>query len=99
MDRPFRGPKGEIQRLAKWKNIADADAKATEIVRIAQATLEKASADATATLAEAAQKAEAEIAIARRLPAPLRLKQRPKQRAKGMRPWRFSPLLRSMLQR
>lgn len=34
--------KAEIQRLSKWKNIADADVKAAEMVRIAQATLDTA---------------------------------------------------------
>lgn len=68
--------KAEIQRLSKWKNIADADVKATEMVRTARATLEKANGDANALVsiaqqrtttiqAEADQKMAAELAIAK----------------------------------
>src|SRR5207249_119892 len=38
--------KTENQRLSKWKNVADADVKAAEMLRSARATLEKAKADA-----------------------------------------------------
>ncbi len=67
--------KAEIQRLSKWKNVADADVRAVEIVRSAQATLAKAEADANNLLytakqdastlqAEANQKVATEVADA-----------------------------------
>lgn len=43
----------EIQRLAKWSTVADADAKAAELLLTAKATLENAEADALKITAEA----------------------------------------------
>src|SRR4051794_8158483 len=37
--------KTEIQRLSKWKNVADAGAKAAEMVQMARATLARANSD------------------------------------------------------
>lgn len=48
--------KTENERLSKWKNIADAEVKATEMVRTAQATLEKAQADADNLISTAQQR-------------------------------------------
>ena len=67
--------KVENERLSKWKNVADAEVKAAEMVRKAQATLEKVKADAdnlistaqkqsTLLLAEADQKARSQMASA-----------------------------------
>ena len=67
--------KGEIQRLSKWKAMADAEVKAAEMVRTARAMFEKAKADAdgmistaqrqaASALAEASQKAETQLAEA-----------------------------------
>jgi hypothetical protein len=67
--------RAEIQRLSKWKNVADADAKAAEMLRIAQAALDKGHADSrdmvskaqewsTALEMEAKQKAAIAIASA-----------------------------------
>jgi hypothetical protein len=67
--------KTENERLSKWKNVADAEVKASEMVRTARATLEKTKTDAdnmiataqqqaTALLAEADQKAQSQLAIA-----------------------------------
>ena len=67
--------KAENERLSKWKNVADAEVKATEMVRTARATLEKAKTDAdsmittaqqqaTALLAKADQDAQSQLAIA-----------------------------------
>ncbi len=50
-----KAAKAEIQRLSKWRGVADADAKAAEILRDAGATLEKAKADATNLVAVAQQ--------------------------------------------
>jgi hypothetical protein len=49
--------KGEIHRLAKWKNIADVEVKATEMARTAQVTLEKANANADNLISTAQQEA------------------------------------------
>ena len=49
--------KSEIQRLSKWKNIADADARAGQLIQTAQATLAKAKADADSVLAMSQQRA------------------------------------------
>jgi T5orf172 domain/Domain of unknown function (DUF4041) len=68
--------KAENERLSKWKNIADADVKAVEMVRTARAILEKAKADANNLVAtaqqraaslqaEADQKAAADLAVAK----------------------------------
>ena len=38
----------EVQRLSRWKDIADADEKAAEMLHVAQASLDKAKADADA---------------------------------------------------
>jgi hypothetical protein len=65
----------EIQRLSKWKNVADADVVATNMKQEAHAILEKAKAEsanlvltaqhqAAAILAEAGQKAEVETTSA-----------------------------------
>ena len=70
------GLKTEIQRLSKWKNIADADVKAAEMLRSAQAASEKARIEAdklissaqlraSAIQSESAQKIAAELATAR----------------------------------
>jgi len=67
--------KAENERLSKWKNVADAEVTAAEMVRTARATLEKAEGDAnnvistaqeqaTALLAEAEQKAAVQLASA-----------------------------------
>ena len=69
----FASLKTENERLSKWKNVADAEIKATEMVRTARANLEKAKTDAnsmtaaaqqqaTALLAEADQKAQSQLA-------------------------------------
>jgi hypothetical protein len=68
--------KAENQRLSKWKNVADAEVKAAEMLRTARATAEKAKVDAnnlvvtaqqraTSLQAEADEKAAAELAIAK----------------------------------
>src|SRR5262245_61470689 len=49
--------KEENQRLSKWKNVADADAKAAELERTAQAILEKANIDASNLVSAAQQRA------------------------------------------
>ncbi len=54
----------EIARLAKWEGVADADAKATELITIAQETLEKASKDADALTLVSRQEADRLIADA-----------------------------------
>src|SRR5207253_9376660 len=59
-----RGLQGEIQRLAKWKNVADAEIKAGQMRRAAQVTSEKANADAHNLVLAARQKATAMIAEA-----------------------------------
>jgi hypothetical protein len=51
--------KAEIQRLAKWKNVADADAVAAEMARTAHVTLEKAKAEATQIVSSARESATA----------------------------------------
>ncbi len=51
--------RAEIQRLSRWKNVADADTKATEMLRTARATVEKANAEASSLLATAQQRATA----------------------------------------
>jgi hypothetical protein len=67
--------KTENERLSKWKNIADAEVKATEMVRTAQTTLENAKINAeniistaqqhsTTLVAEADQKARSQLASA-----------------------------------
>lgn len=67
--------KTENERLSKWKNLADAEVKATEMARTARATLEKAKTEsdsmmataqqqATGLLAEADQKAQSQLASA-----------------------------------
>ncbi|MFL5243943.1 MAG: hypothetical protein ACJ8FY_17715 [Gemmataceae bacterium] len=56
--------KGEIHRLAKWKNVADAEVKAVEMRRTAQVTLEKAQADAAMLISRAQQTAAAQLAEA-----------------------------------
>lgn len=71
-----RALKVENQRLSKWKNVADAEVKAEEMIRTARATLEKATADANDRLvtgqhraisiqAEADQIAATEVAAAK----------------------------------
>jgi len=50
--------KGENQRLSKWKNVADAEVKATEMLRAAQAMQDKAKTDADNLIAAAQQKAD-----------------------------------------
>jgi hypothetical protein len=65
----------ENERLSKWRNVANAEMKAVDMVRTAQATFEKAKADAdnmmttaqqqaTALLADAHQTAQSELADA-----------------------------------
>src|SRR5688572_14503254 len=49
--------KAENQRLSKWKSVADADARASEMLQTARATFEKANADAADLLATAQQRA------------------------------------------
>lgn len=49
--------KTENQRLAKWKNVADADEKAAEIVGAARATMEKANSQAQTLLSTAQHRA------------------------------------------
>lgn len=72
----YAAMKAEIQRLSKWKNIADADSKAADMIRTARATLERANVDAAGLVsesqqraanlhAEANQAAAAELAIAK----------------------------------
>jgi hypothetical protein len=67
--------KAEVQRLSKWKDVADAECKASAMVREAQAALEQAKADAgrlvstaqqqaTAMSTDADQKARAQLASA-----------------------------------
>jgi Domain of unknown function (DUF4041) len=56
--------KGEIHRLAKWKNMADAEVKAVEMAHIAQVTLEKAKAHADNMISTAQQKATSLVADA-----------------------------------
>lgn len=51
--------KAENQRLSKWKNVADADVKAAELERAAQATLTKANTDANNLVSTAQQRANA----------------------------------------
>src|SRR5262245_55569195 len=53
------------QRLAKWRNVADADAKAAELTQAAQATLEQAKTDANNLIESARQRSAAELATAR----------------------------------
>jgi len=45
----------ENQRLSKWQVVADADAKAQELIQTAQAIMDKANVDATALTTEAQQ--------------------------------------------
>jgi hypothetical protein len=56
--------KVENERLAKWKGIADADAKAAELVKTAQLALDKANADASQLVADAQQRANTLVATA-----------------------------------
>lgn len=67
--------KTENERLSKWKNVANAEVKAAEMMRTARASLEKAKTDAdsmivtarqqaTALLTEADQKAQSQLASA-----------------------------------
>jgi len=49
--------RAEIQQLSKWKTVADADAKAAELVRTARATLEKAKGDANDLVSTAQHRA------------------------------------------
>jgi Domain of unknown function (DUF4041)/T5orf172 domain len=49
--------KAENQRLSKWKNVANADEKAAEMLRTARATLEKANTEANNVLSTAQQRA------------------------------------------
>jgi hypothetical protein len=49
--------KAENQRLSKWKNVADADTKAAEMLRNARAIVEKATTDANNLIAGAQQRA------------------------------------------
>ena len=55
----------ENQRLARWKGVADADAKAIELLQAARAALDKATSDATHLTAEAQQHANTLITNAR----------------------------------
>jgi phage shock protein A len=68
--------KAEIHRLSPWKHIADADAKAAEMIRAARANVERANGEATsmvvaaqeranALLGDAEQKAAAAVAMRR----------------------------------
>jgi hypothetical protein len=86
--------KAENQRLSKWKNVADADAKAAEMLRTARATVEKANAEATNLVAtaqqhatsiqaEAGQKALAELANAKNIASAVASEA--KQKAKTLR--------------
>ncbi len=61
-DRSRQAFESEIGRLSKWQGVADADAKATEILQYAQAVLEKARAEADALTAAAKQQAETLLA-------------------------------------
>ncbi len=54
----------ENQRLSKWRNVANADVRATEMMQNARVTLEKAEADAGRLVAEAQEQARAIIAEA-----------------------------------
>jgi hypothetical protein len=54
--------KAENQRLLKWKNMADAEVKAAEMLRAARAALEKARADADSATSTAQQRATALLA-------------------------------------
>jgi hypothetical protein len=56
--------KAENQRLARWKNVADAELKAAAMVRAARATREKAETDAKNRIATAQQQAAALLADA-----------------------------------
>lgn len=51
----------ENQRLAPYRTVADADARAKELLQMAQATLEKANSEAGAVTAEASAKAQAAL--------------------------------------
>lgn len=57
-----RAFESEIARLSKWQGVADADAKATELLQHAQEVLEKAGTDADAVTAGAKQQAETLLA-------------------------------------
>lgn len=88
----YAAMKAEIQRLSKWKNIANADVRAAEMIRTARATLEKANADANTLAsetqlraanlqAEAAQRATAEMAIVKETAGKLASEARAKAKA------------------
>lgn len=55
----------ENQLLSRWKGIADADAKASELLTTAQAALDKATSDAAQLTADAQQKADTLITNAK----------------------------------
>jgi F0F1-type ATP synthase membrane subunit b/b' len=55
----------ENQRLARWNGVADADAKAIELLQTAQAALDKATSDAAHLTSEAQQHANTLITNAR----------------------------------
>lgn len=55
----------ENQRLARWKGVADADAKAAELLQTAQAAVDKATSDAEHLTSEAQQHANTLITNAR----------------------------------
>jgi hypothetical protein len=54
--------KAEVERLARWSTVADAEAKAAEMTRTAQAILKKANQDAQSHLAKAQERARAFLA-------------------------------------
>jgi hypothetical protein len=55
----------ENQYLAKWRGVADADAKATELIAAARETVEKAQSEALRLNSEAQQQAAATLELAR----------------------------------
>jgi hypothetical protein len=56
--------KAEIQALSKWKDVADADKKAQELIQEAQTVLNKANIDAQQLLTDAKQQADAILGTA-----------------------------------
>ena len=75
MEPSRRSQKEEINRLARWKNVANAEVKAAQMVRTAQENLANANAQASTLTTTAQQIADAMIAdatarAASRLPVP-----------------------------
>jgi len=75
--------KAEIKRLSKWKSVADADEKAAQLLRDAQAGLDEANAQANRIRAVADEQAETRLTSARNEAD--RLSSEAKEQAKELR--------------